>query len=404
MISTVRFGDITRWVLTAFSVIIGALALWLSRDILMLTLTAVVTAMLITSPVRLFVRIGLQRPLAIILTLILVIIAFAMAAASLLPGLIDQFRQLVQLLTRALNFNTFFIFAPRLDETDLGVLLRRAMQPTTSYTILNSLDFLKNVNLSDLGQQLSQQVITSITSIPSQVFPFVGGIASVLLSLLIVFFMAIYFVADPGTYQRGLISLVPKPYRPRATTVIDKIGDALRRFLQVQIIIMILTGGTTTVALLFMGVPLAGALGTITGLFSFVPNFGPLIALIPILGVVLLNAPAKILVVIAVFYGLQLLINQMIAPLLLGQETDMPPVVIILAQVLAGLFFGFLGLLLSVPLAAIVVVLVREVYIRDILGDREGEEDLARSAGSAAPLQRITGGDPQATVSSQPSG
>ncbi len=372
--SNAQPGQVTRYLVIAFGLFAGAVALWFSRDILMLTLSAVVLALLITTPVRFFVNRGLRRSMAISLTLILILAGIIISAALVLPGLIDQFRQLVAVLTRILSSGTQVLpYSLRLDATDLGVLLRRAMQLTPPLTLPAGLSFLSEIDLSTLGKQLSEQVLNSLSAIPSQVFPFVGGVASVLLSILIVVFMGIYFVTDPETYQRGAIRLLPKRYRTRALEVMSKLEASLRRFLQVQLLIMVMTGLTTGLALFLMGVPLAGALGTITGLFSFIPNFGPLVAIVPILGVVIINAPAKIIVVVAVFYALQLVINQFIAPLLMGQETNIPPVLIILAQVLAGLFFGFLGLLLSVPLCVIVVVLVREVYIRDVLNDREAD-------------------------------
>jgi predicted PurR-regulated permease PerM len=387
-----QVGQITRWVLIAFGIIIVGLAVWISRDVLMLTLSAAILAMVITTPVKFLVRFGVRRSMAIVLSLILMLILLVLIVALLLPGLLDQFRQLVNILSRAFTFTTYTLSTPRLDETDLTVVLRRAMQATNSTSILDNLDFLKGLDISGISKELTTQVFTSLSSIPSQVFPFVGGVASLLLSLLIVFFMSIYFVADPDSYQRGMIRLVPRFYRVRAKDIIDRIEQSLRRFLQVQAVIMLLTGTSTGLALFFMGIPLAGALGTITFLFSFVPNFGPLVALIPILGVVIINAPAKILIVVAVFYALQLLINQFIAPLMVGQEVNIPPVVIILAQVLAGVFFGFLGLLLSVPLAAIAVVLIREIYIKDILGDR----DLDRTGQhDAVPVAPVIKPDPQ---------
>jgi predicted PurR-regulated permease PerM len=370
--------------LTGIGLLIGLAALWISRDMLMLTLSAVILAILITTPVRFLGRMGVNRSMAIVITLILVIIAVALLTALLLPGLIDQFRQLIAVLGRALSFNTVSIYDRRLDSTDLTLLLRRAMQPATSFDIFSNLSFLQGVDLSQISKELSGQVLASVSAIPSQVFPFVGGVASILLSILIVVFMAIYFVADPMSYQRGLMRLFPHSYRLRVKEILARLEHSMRSVLQVQAVIMVLTGASTGVALFFMGIPLAGALGTLTFLFAFVPNFGPLVALIPIVAVVILNAPSKVLVVIAVFYGLQLLINQLIAPLLVGQGANIPPVVIIAAQVLAGIFFGFLGLLLSVPLAAIATVLVREVYIRDILGDRELERAAEQPPAPAA--------------------
>ncbi|MHB8627728.1 MAG: AI-2E family transporter [Aggregatilineales bacterium] len=366
-----QLGQITRWVLIALAIITFAFAVWLVRDILMLTLTAVIFALLITTPVRFLVRLGMRRPMAVVLSLLMVIVIIVLATASVLPGLIDQFRQLVVILQRALNPETFSLATPTLDSEQLTIILHRAVQPANFGINLN---LLPNVDLSGLTQQLSTQLLTTITNLPSQVFPFVNSLASVLLSILVIIFMGLYFVGDPTVYVNGAIRLIPKSYRARAREIIAKVEIALRNFLQAQVLLMALTGLLTALLLGVLGIPLPGALGTLTGILSFIPNFGSLISLVPILAVVILNAPDKILLVIAVYYGLQLILNQLIAPLLVGQEINLPPVVILLAQIIAGIFFGFLGLLLSVPLAAILVVLVKEIYIHDILGDTDEAE------------------------------
>lgn len=373
MMSDSQLGQITRWVIVAFAVIVLCVAIWLVRDILMLTLTAVIFAMLMTTPVRFLVRSGMRRSMAVLLSIMLFLIVIVLITALLLPGLLDQFRQLVVVLQKALRPGQLLISDPTLDSTQLSIILRRALQPNAW---IATPDILQGIDLSDVSKQISAQVFGGVANITSQVFPFVGSLASVLLSILVVVFMGMYFVADPGTYERGLLRLIPISYRARAQEILRKMELALRSFLQAQIILMLLTGLSTSITLALLGIPLAGALGTITGLFSFVPNFGPLVALIPIIAVVIINVPSKILSVIAVFYAVQLIQSQLIAPLLVGQEIHLPPVVILLSQIIAGIFFGFLGLLLSVPLAAIIMVLIREIYIKDILGDGTGIADI----------------------------
>jgi predicted PurR-regulated permease PerM len=363
-----------------------AIAVWLVRDILLLTLSAVIFALLLTTPVRFLMRFGLRRSMAVLLTVLLVLIVLILGTALLLPALIDQFKQLVIVLQRALDPGTYTLAIPTLDSYQLTIILRRAAQ---SNSLGINLDFLRGTNISALTQQLSSQLLSTITNLPSQVFPFVGSLASVLLSVLVILFMGLYFVGDPEVYVSGTIRLFPKPYRNRAREVAGKLEVALRNYLQAQVLLMLLTGVSTSIMLALLGIPLPGALGTITGLLSFIPNFGPLISLGPILAVVLLNEPSKLLTVIAVYYGFQLIFNQLLAPLLVGQEINLPPVVVLLAQIIAGVFFGFLGLLLSVPLAAVATVLVREIYIRDILGDTGDPERLPPSgqserAGAAA--------------------
>lgn len=345
-----QVGQTTQWVLIALIVVIIFVAVWLVRDIVMLALTAVIFAVLLTSPVRFFVKRGMKRPFAVVLTLILLLAAIVVTIVLLLPGLLIEFGKLLVNITDAAN------------------QLQTSLQPDK---LKEQYPFLANLNLSEMTSQISTQLVSSIADITSRVGPFVGGLANVLLNILIVVFLAMYFIADPDSHVRGLIRLVPLRYRPRARAILSELDKTLRRFLQAQIVLMVFSGVATGIVLSIMGVPLAGALGTITGLLSFIPNFGPLMALVPILAVVLINTADKLVLVIVVFYVIQFVQGQVMTPLLIGQEMNLSPAVILLSQIIAGIFFGFLGLLLSVPLAAIVVVLVREIYVKDILGDAE---------------------------------
>jgi predicted PurR-regulated permease PerM len=347
--------NVVRWLLIAFALVIVLLAIWLVRDVLLLALTAIIFAILLTTPIRFFVRHGVNRALAVLLTVFLIGAVISAASALALPDLFEQFRILVvQTLPSA------------------GQVLQRELSPenlTARFPFLR--DFMTDVSLADLTNQLWQQIISSLATVSGQVFPFVTNLFSVLFSLLIVIFLSIYFVADPDPHWRGVLRLVPISYRPRAREILLSLDYTLRQFLQTQIILMILTGTLTTIAMLVLGLPLAGVLGVISGLFSFVPNFGPLLALVPVLAVTIINSPEKVLLVVLVYFGIQFIVGQVVAPLLLGSEIQLPPAIILLSQIIFGIFFGFLGLLLSVPLAAIGTVLIREIYVRDVLGDTE---------------------------------
>ena len=352
-----------RWILLTLAVVLVLVGVWLVRDILLLTVTAIILAVLLTTPIRFFVRRGVPRPLAMILTLVNLVITIVIALVLLLPGLIDQFSQLISSIPKAAQ------------------LLSTSLTPENlkaQYPILQQID---PATIQSVSDQINHQILDVLSNLPGQVAPLFSGLASAILSVLIVVFLAMYFVADPDTHERGLIKLVPLPYRRRAYEVLVKLETTLRKFLHAQIILMVLVGIAEGGVLALIGLPLAGALGTITGLLAFIPNFGPLVALIPIIAVAVINTPNQILLVIFVFYIIQFIMGQLIAPILMGREVNLPPAIILLSQIVAGIFFGFLGLLLSVPLAAIAVVLVREIYIKDVLGDVDAEESLGQMIG-----------------------
>jgi predicted PurR-regulated permease PerM len=377
---------VVRWIVLSFTIVLAGFVLWLTREIVLLTLTAAIIAILLTTPVRFFVRIGVRRALAVILTVGLIIVVITIAVVLLVPDLFGQFRILAeQTLPRAWD------------------LLQRELTPEA---LAKNFPWLKGsgIDLTEVTRQISQQLVSGLGTLPGQVFPFLGNLRSTLVSILVVLFLAFYFVADPDTHWRPMLRLVPIRYRIRAREILARLDLTLRRFLQAQVLIMLLTGTATTLALVLMRMPLAGALGVITGLFSFVPNFGPVISLIPIVAVATINTPNQILWVVIVFFVIQFVISQIVAPLLFGSEMNLPPALILLSQIIAGIFFGFLGLLLSVPLAAIVTVLVREIYVRDILGDTEVaqrrtlEGDVVSGVASAPPNPL------PATASSPPGG
>jgi predicted PurR-regulated permease PerM len=369
---------ITRWVLISFLTIVLFFALWLIRDIVMLILTAIIFAVLLTSPIRFFTRLNIRRPLAVLLTIILVIFLISLTITVVLPPLLEQISTLVS--------QTIPSATRQLQEQLKPEVL------TARYPFLEGL--LQDVDLQTTFNQISSQVVERVATFTSQLFPFVGSVLSTVLSILIIIFLSLYFVADPKTHTDGMIQLFPKSYRPRAHEIMVQLFHAIRHYLRAQLVLMLLIGVSTGIMLAILGVPLYSALGTITGLFSFVPNFGPLIALVPVLAVAIINTPDKILLIVVVFYILQFVQSQIITPLLLGQGVNLPPAIILLSQIIAGIFFGFLGLLLAVPLAAIIVTLIREIYIRDILGDR-GEAIMTKppSGSLDAQLKTVSGTD-----------
>src|SRR5258708_12229463 len=307
-------SQIIQGTLAVFIIIVIAVALWIVRDILMLTLTAVIFAILLTTPIRFFVKRGIPRPLAIVLTLILLVLVLSGNGLLVLAGLFGQFQQLIS------------IYLPGAMTQLQGQL--QADTLTARFPFLKDIDQKTLANLTD---QIRGQLVGGLGNISSQIFPFVGGLASTLLNILIVVFLAMYFVADPDLHERGLLKMMPIRYRGRGFEILLKLDSTLRKFLQAQVLLMLLIGVTTGAALALIGVPLAGALGTITGLLAFIPNFGPLVALGPIIALPPIHTPHQLLLIILLFYVLPFLMSQIIAPIFMGQQANFPPPIILLS-------------------------------------------------------------------------
>jgi predicted PurR-regulated permease PerM len=365
-------GQVTRWVLTAVIVIVLLLAFWQISPIILLTLTSVLLVVLFTTPIRFLTRRGVNRGLATVISLVSIAGFFVLIALVILPLLIGQFATLAVLVQQGINelIASWQRFSTPPTKYFLGwgdAPIQPAQDPIT--VIFGFINQSLPLN-AELINQVASQLFGALSQISVSVLPVVGGVASTLLNFLIVIFLSLYFLADPRGHEDGLIRLFPMSYRTRAREIIDRLDITLRGWLESTILAMIFVGVTTWLALSFLGIREAGALGVIAGVLSFVPNFGTLIALILAVAVGILQQPQNIGWIIVVTYGISLIQSQIISPLLIAGRINLPPVLVLLGQIIAGVFFGFMGLLLAVPLAAILMVLVQEVYIKDILGDR----------------------------------
>lgn len=193
----------------------------------------------------------------------------------------------------------------------------------------------------------------------------VGAIASVL----VVLFIGIYVAATPQMYVRGFVRLFPKTRRDRIREVIAETGTTLRRWIAGRIASMFVVGILTLVGLLVAGIPLALSLAVIAGLLAFVPYVGPVLAAIPAILVAVVGDPVKGLWVVVIYTAVQIVENYVITPLIQQRAVSIGPAFLISIQILMGILYGGLGVLLATPLAVVGIVAIQKLYVEDILGD-----------------------------------
>jgi predicted PurR-regulated permease PerM len=133
---------------------------------------------------------------------------------------------------------------------------------------------------------------------------------------------------------------------------------------------MVIIGAVTTGVLLLLQVRAAVALGVLAGLLEFVPFVGPIVAAVPAIAMAFLDSPEKALWVTIAAVVIQQLESNLLMPLLMREGLDLPPILTLLAQGAMALLFGFLGVVVAVPLLAAVVVPVKMLYVRDVVGER----------------------------------
>lgn len=356
------YSSITRWVLIAVATLALMVALWSIRGILLLFLASVILVVMFSLPARFLVRHGVNKRLAVVLSVLFFIGMSVFLAVLTLPELIRQ------------SYLLATVIIPQ------GV---QALVDRLTEVNFQQIQFLQNISSADVVSLLNTfgtQLVNSIGTIGSSVLPLLGGVTDTILSVLIVIFLSLYLLADADGHQRAVVRLFPMWYRVRAAEILERLGTTLRGWLKATLFSMVFVGVATWIGLALIGVEQAAALGVLAGLLSFIPNFGTIVALIPSIAVGIVQTPQSIIWIIIIIYGVSFVQTQILLPVLVAGSIRLPPVLVLLGQIIAGAFLGFLGLMLAVPITAILMVLVQEIYVKDVLGDRQ-------SAKAAAALQ-----------------
>jgi predicted PurR-regulated permease PerM len=341
--------EFARRVLIATLVVTGVvlvlLFIWYAADLLMLVFAGVLVSILLRGFTRLLGhKTGVGRGLSLVIVS-LALVAFFVVGVWSVTGRIGA--QMVEL------------------RQQLPVAVENLMGYVGQYEwARNAIDSLPNLN--DWLAARSATIISRLTGLASTTLGAVVNIG-------IVIIIGLYLAAQPHLYSSGIKHLLPFRYRKRAGEALDAIDVALWHWLGGRFGLMILNGALTALGLWLLGVPLALTLGLIAGLLNFVPNFGPWIAAVPAVLIGFLQSPQQALYVALLYLILQSVDAYLLTPLVDRKSVQLPPVLTITAQVLLGLAFGFIGLLLASPLTAAGMILVQMLYVEDVIGDRVSE-------------------------------
>lgn len=210
---------------------------------------------------------------------------------------------------------------------------------------------------SNLRREITHQVTSaqhSFLGVLRSTFALGGG-------LLLVLFVAAYIGADPELYRGLLLELVPSEKRPHAALTLRRVGDTLRAWLTMQLIAMVVIGGVTTIFLFAIHVKAALPLGILAGLLKFIPIVGSIFAAIPAVAMGFIDSPHKALVILIGYVIIQLVENHLLVPVLMKAGVDIPPALTLGIQALMSVLFGFLGLLLAVPVLAAIMTVFRTI-------------------------------------------
>lgn len=328
---------------------LGLYILWQIKQLILLVFTAVVIANALNLLVKQFQRLKIRRSYAVSMSVLILLSLAITFVWVIVPPLFEQLQQLIELVPKGINqLNSW-----------LSLLEKRL--PPELLALLPDLE------------QLSRQIQPIFNRLLGGGFTFFSTSVGIILNILLVLVLTIMFLADPAPYQQGFIRLFPSFYRRRVKEILKLCEKALQGWLVGTLFSMTFLLIISFIGLLLLDIDLALAQAMLTGLLTFIPNFGPVLSVIPPMAIALLDAPWKSLAVLIFYIILQQVEGALLTPLVMAQQVSLFPAFTLLAQVFFATFFGFLGLFLALPLTVVGQIWIQEVLIKDVLDRWHGK-------------------------------
>jgi predicted PurR-regulated permease PerM len=212
---------------------------------------------------------------------------------------------------------------------------------------------------TDLRDKLQAQFPSLISAASVALFGTLSYLA-VILSALIIPVFALYLLIDFDRIVERSGQLIPRRWYPPAADVARQVHKTLGGYVRGQLTANIVLGALYATGLRFVDIRLAVPIGVLTGMLAFVPYIGFGCGLLLALSMATLDwqGPGRLLGVLAVMLGVQVLDGLVVTPRIVGRSVGLAPIEVLLTMMAAGTLFGFLGVLLAVPLGAVVKILV----------------------------------------------
>ncbi len=320
---------------TFVRLILFLLALWfifLIRDVLVLLFLVMIIVAGLSPTVDRWAR-TITRPGAVISVFLIVMVAIGLLLSLVVPPFIDQ----LQLF--AANLPTY---AERLSNSDNQSFLSEATRLIVS-------------NLNTITSQLSDLSGTLLTK--------TLGVVNGLVAMVTVLVLAFYLLLEEEGMKKIYKGIIPREWYDDLTETTRKIADRLGAWLRGQLFLMFVVGLAVTLGLLIVGSPYALSLGIWAGLTEAIPIVGPWLGAVPGVAIGLAESPLQGFLVLLVYLVIQQLEGNVLVPKIMSKAVGLNPVIVIIAILIGAKLYGLTGVILAVPLAAVVSVITEDWHI-----------------------------------------
>lgn len=343
-----------RWV-PASLLLIGliVLVILIGGTVLVPLLVSFALALMLEPLADRFQRSGRSRNASVLLTLATAVLVIVMVLVFLLPGVYHQLGESFDKIPLALR--AVAARAQRL----LGFAQARLSPEMFARLQAAIADFENDPSAvtSRIGEWLSKGLFGLVS------------IGSGALGLLIVPFFVYYLLLDMNNLRRIIEEHIPQRHRGVGARLFDEVGDVVRGYVRGRFLIALIMAVIYGIGLLILGVPLWAAIGLIAGFIGIIPYLGVISGLVLALGFAALDGAGlgRLLGVGAVFGIAQTIEDYVLTPRIIGTKLELHPMLVFIALIIAGDLFGLVGLVLAIPVLAIIKVVVRfldELYLQ----------------------------------------
>jgi predicted PurR-regulated permease PerM len=339
-----------RAVLLAALLVAAGFVLKALLTLLLVVLMTIILALVLSAGATRLARWRVPRALGVLLTLFAIVGVLGGTIALLVPTFVHEVNHFVDSL------------------------------PTIVRQVLHKFHAITGANPKDVSDKVTKFVkgyTTHPTKLIGPLESIGSGLAGAIAALIVMVITAIYMAISPRPLVDNIVRLAPPPRRAHARDVLERLREAWIGWLRGLIVAMVIIGVLVYVGLEIVGLQFAIFFAVVSALFEVIPYFGAIISGAPAVLLGLTHSPGKALAVAAVFLVAHQVDGNIIGPVVMARAVKLHPAVVAIGVVVVERLFGFLGLLVAVPIISGFLILVDELWAKPMDSRRQGPRSLA---------------------------
>ena len=341
--------NIAKVVLVALLLVVLKDFLAATSDILILFLVSMLFAAALAPTVDKLEKYKIPRGVSVGIIMLLILAMISLFVYSMIPLLSTQ---LLDLGSRV------GIFLENLSNGTLNI--PEFLQPYVE-------DFVKEIQGTNFTATLQSQLFNysrELSSLAGNVFTTLISISNGLANFLIVLVLTYFMSVDEKEIDKFILRISPEKYGTYITAKTNNIKQKVGDWLRGQLILMFVVGASTYLGLILLGTDYAFTLALIAGVTEVVPVIGPWLGLIAAIPIAINQGGSMIIWVTLLYFMVQRLENNLFVPVIMKKATGLNPIAVILAMLIGNKFLGIVGIIISIPMMAILNIFVEDLLIR----------------------------------------